>query len=933
MKNTPIRRHILRSRQRKGEEGVSLVLTLTLIVLVTFASVAFFSRTAANSSIENARVGQIYTEQISESGVDHVLSLFLSEITGNSILVSNGSSPNYLPASNAAMVPSRSVCQASMLTDTNFANLIRQSVAGAADSAVSTHSSGTPSRDGRVVDTNRWTAPYLITGGFGSTNQLPSWIYVNRDGTITDVPSANAIGRFAYNAYDIGGLLDANAAGAPSGSSSSQMSVLKGTQAGADLTRIAGMSQAAVDSLVAFRNPQSTNATAYADYVPGAAAKGYLEAVVTNASGTGTTTNVFFASRQDLIRYAQNQNTAVTNALPYLTHFSRELARPSLTNNGLLAMTTRYDLSRVATPTNVGLSGSAPTYTYANPLPANLSVTNPDLFQILGAAVSYTNSWETNGPTNAFAQSSSVAWATNANLKAVAIGANVIDQFNGTTSPIRITYTNSLGSFTMAGKKQLPAVMQVFLVFNKWVRIGGEGEYDGSDEDDKEHGYDKNGNNGEAVGNPGTGNNGNDMDRGNAGNTNSNSITFYVSVIPQVWIGGSPVRGATLTASLGGGTLSLPGVTNVALPTNIVTVVTTNGAGASPVYANPTATNPVTRGFFSTNVVITKSISTSLTLTLTNLSITLKAGSNTASAGNVDPTYNAFGTNSAWPSVNTNASLASATFSGTFTLTNLVNTNITAPKTNQLAGIAVVTLDPRTLRGAGETVVVTPIDPSSLTIPRVAASTPSYPSSITDTNWISPTNRINSVGELGYVFRESPWRSVDFVSTNSADRNLLDVFSAYPTPASGIRAGVVNLNTRQPVVLAALLSGTPTTGSGSITPATAATYASNMVASTMAAPLVNRTKLIDLVSSNVIATAGDTLKQSREAAIRALGEVGQTRTWNILIDVVAQNGKFTGAGTESSDFSVAGERRVWVSAAIDRITGRIIDRQTEQVGE
>jgi hypothetical protein len=696
---------------------------------------------------------------------------------------------------------------------------------------------------------------------------------------------------------------------------------------------------AAEDALISFRNPQATNVTAYADYVPGAAANGWLTAVVTNASGSGSTTNAFFASRQDLIRYAQNQNTPLTNALPYLTHFSRELARPSLTNNGLLAMTSRYDLSRIATPANVGLRGSAPTYTYTNALPSNLATTNPDLFQVLSAAVRYTNSWETNAPTNAFTSNSSALWATNTGLKAVAIGANLVDQFNGTTSPIRITYSNALGSFTVAGKKQLPAVMQVFLVFNKWVKTGGDGEYDGRDEDDcdddddDDYGYDKKGNNGRAVGNPGTGNNGNDKDRGNAGRTNSNSITIYVSVIPQVWVGGVPVQGTTLTASLGGGTISLPGVTNVALPTNVLTVATTNRAGASPVYANPTAPNPVNRGFFATNVVITRSISTSLSVTLTNLSITLKAGSNTASAGNIDPTYNAFGTNSAWPSVNSNAPLASATFSGTFTLTNLVSTNITAPKTNQLAGVAVVTLDPRTLRGAGGTVAVTPIDPSSLSIPRVPASTPAYPSSITDTNWISPTNRINGVGELGYVFRESPWRSIDFVSSNSADRNLLDVFSAYPTPSGGIRAGVVNLNTRQPIVLAALLSGTPTTGSGTITPTVAATYASNMVAATAASPLVNRTQLVNLVSSNVIASAGDLIKQSREAAIRALGEVGQTRTWNILIDVVAQNGKFTGGGTGTADFSVAGERRVWVSVAIDRITGRIIDRQTEQISE
>jgi hypothetical protein len=191
-----------------------------------------------------------------------------------------------------------------------------------------------------------------------------------------------------------------------------------------------------------------------------------------------------------------------------------------------------------------------------------------------------------------------------------------------------------------------------------------------------------------------------------------------------------------------------------------------------------------------------------------------------------------------------------------------------------------------------------------------------------------------SVGELGYVFRDQPWRSLDFVSgAGSADKAMLDTFSAYPTPSSGMRAGVVNLNTRQPAVLAALLAGTPTAGSGSITLSMAATYASNMVAVTSARPLTNRAQLVDLVGSNVIAISTDLKKVSREAAVRALAEVGQTRTWNMLIDVVAQNGKFTGSSVTPGDFRVLGERRVWVSVAIDRVTGRIIDSQSEEVSE
>ena len=104
-------KHSLRPR-RGAEKGVSLILTLSLIVLVTFASVAFFTRTNSNSAIESERVGQIYTEQISESGVDHVLALFLSQISSNSVTVTNGTSLNYFPSSNAAMVPSRSLVQA-----------------------------------------------------------------------------------------------------------------------------------------------------------------------------------------------------------------------------------------------------------------------------------------------------------------------------------------------------------------------------------------------------------------------------------------------------------------------------------------------------------------------------------------------------------------------------------------------------------------------------------------------------------------------------------------------------------------------------------------------------------------------------------------------------------------------------------------------------
>jgi putative salt-induced outer membrane protein YdiY len=114
--------------------------------------------------------------------------------------------------------------------------------------------------------------------------------------------------------------------------------------------------------------------------------------------------------------------------------------------------------------------------------------------------------------------------------------------------------------------------------------------------------------------------------------------------------------------------------------------------------------------------------------------------------------------------------------------------------------------------------------------------------------------------------------------------------------------------------------------------ANATTFADQMVSSTMSNPLDNRSKLIGLVSSNVIAQAGDVDKLSRETAIRALAEVGQTRTWNFLVDVISQTGKMVG-GTASANFQVEAERRYWLHVAVDRFTGRVIDQELEPIND
>jgi hypothetical protein len=91
------------------------------------------------------------------------------------------------------------------------------------------------------------------------------------------------------------------------------------------------------------------------------------------------------------------------------------------------------------------------------------------------------------------------------------------------------------------------------------------------------------------------------------------------------------------------------------------------------------------------------------------------------------------------------------------------------------------------------------------------------------------------------------------------------------------------------------------------------------------------------VISNLPNTTGlgpSSPKTEREAVARALGETVQTRTWNLLIDVIAQTGRYPpNASSLQNGFVVNGEQRYWVHVAIDRFTGRVIDKQIEVVTE
>ena len=196
-----------------------------------------------------------------------------------------------------------------------------------------------------------------------------------------------------------------------------------------------------------------------------------------------------------------------------------------------------------------------------------------------------------------------------------------------------------------------------------------------------------------------------------------------------------------------------------------------------------------------------------------------------------------------------------------------------------------------------------------------------------------------SVGELGYVFRDIPWKTLDFSTRRSGDLGLLDVFSLSETDGDPpLTAGQINLNTRQTAALAAALQNSsrqPGVFTNVISTNQATTIAAAIVAESTARPFADKGDLVTRVlnSGGTDPLAGDSSKVAREAAVRTLGEIGTTRTWNFMIDLVVQTGRFTSSSSSGSAFMVQGEERAWIHVAIDRITGEVLEIRREVVNE
>jgi hypothetical protein len=174
--------------------------------------------------------------------------------------------------------------------------------------------------------------------------------------------------------------------------------------------------------------------------------------------------------------------------------------------------------------------------------------------------------------------------------------------------------------------------------------------------------------------------------------------------------------------------------------------------------------------------------------------------------------------------------------------------------------------------------------------------------------------------------------------THNPDPALLDFFTYNSAP---VRSGIVSLNTRQAPVLAAILKGTLYSGASFNLNATQALNAANLIVSETSnltpphGPAMSRADIPRLgsVVNTAPFNAANATQDTKDTFARALSEVTQTRTWGLLIDVVAQTGHYKPNATGLADFVVEGEKRYWLHIAIDRFDGTIVGQQLEEVTE
>ncbi|MGC3992021.1 MAG: hypothetical protein QM796_20480 [Chthoniobacteraceae bacterium] len=390
--------------QGSENSGVALIIVLAFVVLLTGLVVAYFSRAISDRQISTSSASQtrvqLFTLGVSNTIVDDLR----QEIAAGSTPVTVGTSSTsiiFYP-NPGAMMPNPVFAGSATPNPASVPNLVKQSASGQsffqganyssnypASNRAAGISTSKPSLNGRSISPARWNKPLLLqptsatdqSADIGVYKNLntPDWVLVTRNGnniTGTTLPvsavmrgnkfTGNAnidggvvVGRYAYNIYDEGGLLDVNVAGYPSPSpTGTPLPAFKSSEAFADLTQLtdAGGSQLLttdlINSIVGWRNYATCQSGSPSGVITGSfpnfgfnqnATAGYYRFASTNTNGflrsanqalVGGQSDHTMASRSQMIAFFTSMVPSasifkVQKALQYFTNFTRDLNQPS----------------------------------------------------------------------------------------------------------------------------------------------------------------------------------------------------------------------------------------------------------------------------------------------------------------------------------------------------------------------------------------------------------------------------------------------------------------------------------------------------------------------------------------------------------------------------------------------------------------------------
>jgi Tfp pilus assembly protein PilX len=263
---------------------------------------------------------------------------------------------------------------------------------------------------------------------------------------------------------------------------------------------------------------------------------------------------------------------------------------------------------------------------------------------------------------------------------------------------------------------------------------------------------------------------------------------------------------------------------------------------------------------------------------------------------------------------------------------------------------------------ATDTNTLAPLNPYNwITDPATLTTKPRPPVGFTP---IVLNHPFSTVGDFGYGLRPeyatNRFQRVDFHTVNPC-APLLDFFTYNPVDHNYPRVGSVNLNTKNTAVIGALLQSAlkkdldvpsssfpipfPTVAPSEATTAAQAIFnATNPdVGGTRATRRADIARLTAAAASAISTAgfaAGEEQEKVPEAIARALCEVTQTRTWNLMIDVIAQTGRYapgTPDLTDPTKFIVEGEKRYWLHISLGRdlnagavdVLGQQLEEMTE----